>query len=101
MAGVSGVKVAPEARGRGVATALLTELLAVLTGRGYPLSVLYPSTLGVYRSLGWELAGGFYRTEIPGPVLTSLLPPDSEAGFVARRRPGSRCGEPGPRMRKK
>jgi GNAT superfamily N-acetyltransferase len=80
MAGVAGVKTAPEARGRGVATALLTELLSLLPGRGYPISVLYPSTPGVYRSLGWEFGGGFYRTEIAGPALASLLPPDSGAG---------------------
>jgi predicted acetyltransferase len=58
MAGVSGVKVAPEARGRGVATRLLTELLSVLTGLGYPISVLYPTAPGVYRSRGFEFGGG-------------------------------------------
>ncbi|HET7018712.1 MAG TPA: GNAT family N-acetyltransferase [Streptosporangiaceae bacterium] len=77
MAGVSGVKVAPEARGQGVATALLTELLPIMTQRGYPISVLYPTTPGVYRALGWEWAGGFYRSEIAARALTALLPPDS------------------------
>ncbi len=80
MAGVAGVKTAPEARGRGVATALLTEMLAFLPGRGYPVSVLYPSTASLYRSLGWEFGGGFYRTEIVGPALASLLPPELGAG---------------------
>jgi GNAT superfamily N-acetyltransferase len=80
MAGVSGVKVAPEARGRGVATALLTELMSAMTERGFPISVLFPSTPGLYRSLGWEFAGGFYRTEIVGRALTTLLPPDVGVG---------------------
>ncbi len=83
MAGVSGVKVAPEARGRGVATALLTELMSAMTERGYLISVLYPTTPGLYRSLGWEFAGGFYRTEIVGRALTRLLPPDLGVGAGA------------------
>jgi hypothetical protein len=89
---VSGVKVAPEARGRGVATALLTELMSIMTASGFPISVLYPTTPGLYRSLGWEFAGGFYRTEITGRALASLLPPDSgvaaPVGAVGLRRVG-------------
>ena len=61
MAGVGGVKVAPEQRGRGTGRALMTEVLRVIADRGYPLSVLYPATAPLYRSLGWELAGGLYR----------------------------------------
>ena len=76
MAGVAGVKVAPEARGRGVGRALMTALLGEMARRGYALSVLYPATAQLYRSLGWELAGGHYRAEMPGRSLGSLLPPD-------------------------
>ena len=65
MAGVGGVKVAPEQRGRGTGRALMTELLRVIADRGYPLSVLYPATAPLYRSLGWEMAGGMYRAVIP------------------------------------
>jgi predicted acetyltransferase len=79
MAGVSGVKVAPEARGRGVATALMTELVSVMIELGYPISALYPSTPGMYRSLGWEFGGGFYRTEVAARALNSLLPAQSQA----------------------
>ncbi len=46
MAGVAGVKVAPEERGRGVGRALMAELLADIARRGFPVSTLYPSTLG-------------------------------------------------------
>ena len=43
----------------------MTALLGVIAGRGYPLSVLYPATAPIYRSLGWELAGGLYRAAVP------------------------------------
>ena len=79
MAGVGGVKVAPEERGRGTGRALMTEMLRVIAGRGYPLSVLYPATAPLYRSLGWELAGAFYRAEIPARSLAALLPADGPA----------------------
>jgi GNAT superfamily N-acetyltransferase len=76
MAGVGGVKVAPEARGRGVGRALMTALLTAIADQGFALSVLYPATAQIYRSLGWELAGGNYRAEVPGRTLGSMLPPD-------------------------
>jgi predicted N-acetyltransferase YhbS len=79
MAGVGGVKVAPEQRGRGTGRALVTELLLVIAERGYPLSVLYPATAPLYRSLGWELAGAMYRGVINARSLASLLPPDGPA----------------------
>jgi predicted acetyltransferase len=97
MAGVAGVKVAPEARGRGVGRTLMTEVLTAVAERGYPISVLYPATPPVYRSLGWEFAGGFYRTEIACRALTSLLPPDpssgSPAGVTGLRRAGPEDAE--------
>ncbi len=97
MAGVGGVKVAPEARGRGVGRALMTALLAELAGQGYALSTLYPATAQIYRSLGWELAGGNYRAEVPGRTLGSLLGADpqlpaaqaGDSGSGGDREPGS------------
>jgi predicted acetyltransferase len=76
MAGVAGVKVAPEERGRGVGKALMSELMTDFASRGYPISALYPSTLHIYRSLGWEIAGGFYLTAIPARALIALAAPD-------------------------
>jgi GNAT superfamily N-acetyltransferase len=76
MAGVAGVKVAPEARGRGVGKALMSELTGLIAGRGYPVSVLYPATTPLYRSLGWELAGGLYHATVPARALGTLVPPD-------------------------
>ncbi|HEX9527599.1 MAG TPA: GNAT family N-acetyltransferase [Streptosporangiaceae bacterium] len=78
MAGVGGVKIAPEARGRGIGREMMRALLGAMAGRGYPLSVLYPATAQIYRSLGWEMAGGHYRAEVPGRSLLALLPPDPE-----------------------
>src|SRR5262249_38778477 len=80
MAGVGGGRVAPEARGHGGGTALITQLLGVIAGPGYPLSVLYPATAPVYRSLGWELAGGYYEVTVPTRSLAALPPADIPAG---------------------
>lgn len=76
MAGVAGVKVAPEHRGRGIGRAMMTALLEEITRRGYLVSVLYPSTVPLYRSLGWELAGGRYETCVPSRSLAQLAAPD-------------------------
>jgi predicted acetyltransferase len=76
MAGVAAVKVAPEARGQGLGRQLMTEVLREIAARGYPLSALYPATMPIYRSLGWELAGGRYVAAIPARSLRSLAAPD-------------------------
>jgi predicted acetyltransferase len=76
MAAIAGVKVAPEERGRGIGTAMMTRLLRDVAGRGYPVSVLYPATAPLYRSFGWEIAGGKYETVVPARSLASLIGPD-------------------------
>lgn len=96
MAGVAGVKVAPEYRGRGTGKAMMTTLLAEIARREYPVSVLYPSTVPLYRSMGWELAGGRYETYLPARSLAQLVPPDPLLGEESR--PGAdglRRAEPG------
>jgi predicted N-acetyltransferase YhbS len=95
MAGVGGVKIAPEARGRGAGRALMTGLLGAMAERGYLLSVLYPATAYFYRSLGWELAGGQYRAEIPGRSLGSLRPADPLLTGPAGSPPAVRRAGPG------
>lgn len=96
MAGVAGVKVAPEERGRGVGKGLMTELLADIASRGYPVSTLYPSTLGIYRSLGWENAGGLYETSMPSRALAELAAPDPVLGTAGGPGPaGLRPAGPG------
>ena len=69
MAGVAGVAVAPEYRGRGVGRRLASGLLDLMDGR--PLSALYPATAPVYRSVGYEHAGAEYHLTLPpGPLRT-------------------------------
>jgi predicted acetyltransferase len=79
MGGVASVKVAPEHRGRGIGRTLMTELLNLIAERGYPLSALYPATMPIYRSLGWELAGGRHTFSIPARSLRGLTEPDKAA----------------------
>jgi predicted acetyltransferase len=87
MAGVAGVKVAPEYRGQGVGRALMTALTDLMAERGYPLSALYPATMTIYRSLGWELAGHRHEAVLPSRALSMMARP--EAGAAAGiRRPG-------------
>jgi predicted acetyltransferase len=80
MAGVAGVNIAPGARGHGLGRQLMTEVLREIAASGYPLSALYPATMPIYRSLGWELAGGRYRAVIPARSLRSLAGPDQLPG---------------------
>jgi predicted acetyltransferase len=86
MAGVSGVTVAPEYRGRGVGRGLMTALTALMTERGYPLSALYPATMHIYRQSGWELAGARYEAKLPARSLLSLPKPAGPMPDI--RRPG-------------
>jgi predicted acetyltransferase len=76
MAGVAAVMVAPESRGRGVGRALMATVLDAIAERGYPVSVLYPATTPLYRSLGWELAGGMHQAVIPARSLREFAPTD-------------------------
>src|SRR5580692_5793127 len=78
-AGIASVKVAPEYRGGGVGRRLMTALLDAVAERGYPLSALYPATMPIYRSLGWELAGGRYAATVPARSLRTLVGPDTAA----------------------
>ena len=96
MAGVSSVRVAPEDRGHGVGRLLMTTLLDVIAAHGYPLSVLYPATMPLYRSLGWELAGGRHTAVIPARSLFRLAPPDLAPPDLALAGPGPGLRRAGP-----
>ncbi len=78
MAGVAGVKVAPEYRGKGAGRALMTELTTLMAGRGYPLSALYAATMPIYRQQGWELAGARYTAKFPIRSLRGLDEPSTD-----------------------
>ncbi len=63
--GVSGVVVAPEARGRGAARRMLAESFERMAARGQPISALYPTTATLYRSVGYEVVGWFGQRRLP------------------------------------
>ncbi len=64
MGGVAGVAVHPDARGAGTASRLLTALLPEMTSRGQGISVLFPTVVPLYRSLGWEVVGTLDDTRL-------------------------------------
>jgi predicted acetyltransferase len=72
MAGVAGVVVAPEYRGRGVGSALMDGVIERGRELGFPVSVLYPATVPVYRKRGWEMAGVQSRYTIETRLLRDL-----------------------------
>ena len=88
MAGVAGVKVAPEERGRGVGRAMMAKLLDEIAARGYPVSALYPTTAQVYRSAGWEFAGAKYEVVVPAGSLAALVAADAATAPAKLRRAG-------------
>ena len=97
MAGVAGVKVAPEYRGQGVGRALMTALTELMAERGYPLSALYPATMTIYRSLGWEIAGHRHEAVLPSRALSVMARPEPGAAARIRRTASAtvRSGLPG------
>jgi len=65
MAGIVAVGIAPEHRGYGAATALMAETIRDLHTQGIPISTLFPATQPLYRRVGYEQAGSFYRMKLP------------------------------------
>ncbi len=85
MGGLASVAVAPHARGRGVAGALLDAALPAMRDAGQCVSALYGSVPGLYRSRGWEQAGRRERWRLATAGLARLrapgrLPPMRRAG---------------------
>ncbi len=72
MAGIAGVVVSPEWRGRGVARLLMAKTLERSVELGDVLSVLFPAVPAPYRRLGWEMAGAVTRTTLPAEPLRRL-----------------------------
>ncbi|MEJ7774303.1 MAG: GNAT family N-acetyltransferase [Nocardioidaceae bacterium] len=83
MAGVAGVVVSPEYRGRGVGGALMDGVIERGRELGFPVSALYPATVPVYRRRGWEMAGVQARYTIQTGLLREL-----RGGSVAVREAG-------------
>ncbi|WP_329476159.1 GNAT family N-acetyltransferase [Kribbella sp. NBC_01484] len=72
MAGVAGVVVAPEYRGRGVGSKLMRGVLRRAAEKGFPLSGLYPATTVIYRHLGYEFGGSRYKFSFQSADLRRL-----------------------------
>jgi len=69
MTGVAGVGVAPELRGRGLAGELMRSVVREMRESGTPISTLFPATLPLYRSVGYEIAGATYEARLrPGSI---------------------------------
>jgi predicted acetyltransferase len=88
-ADVGGVAVLPEARGRGVARALLTRLLRGARDRGAAVSALYPTVAAPYRACGWEVCGSLRTVDLATAALARHRP---VAGFTVR--PGGNADLP-------
>jgi predicted acetyltransferase len=72
MGGVSGVAVAPEDRGRGAGREIMMATLERCAELGYPLSVLFPATTPLYRSLGWEHVGARHHITLDAETLRTV-----------------------------
>jgi predicted acetyltransferase len=72
MAGVAGVVVSPEYRGRGVGSMMMRGVLQRAVEKGFPITALYPATTVIYRHLGYEFGGGRYRFSFPSAGLRAL-----------------------------
>lgn len=82
LAGFSPVAVLPEYRGRGWAKAVIVGQYADLRDRGEVISGLFPASVELYRSVGFELAGSYVQRRIPAAHLATLRP---EHPVVVRR----------------
>src|SRR2546430_17358622 len=64
-----------------------TLFRSLMAERGYPLSALYPATMTIYRSLGWEIAGHRHEAVLPSRALSAMARPEPAAA-AGIRRPG-------------
>ncbi|MFN8019566.1 MAG: GNAT family N-acetyltransferase [Acidimicrobiales bacterium] len=72
--GFSPVAVQPEARGRGLGTAVTAGQLPDLRDRGEVVAGLFPASLALYRRSGFELAGSYLRRRFPARDLAAIAP---------------------------
>ncbi|MFI7455142.1 enhanced intracellular survival protein Eis [Nonomuraea sp. NPDC049714] len=86
MAGVAGVTVSPEDRGRGLGTTIMRAAVARAVSFGDAVSALFPATTPIYRSLGFEHAGARYQVSLPAEALRAVVP--SQQVKLRRMGPG-------------
>jgi predicted acetyltransferase len=76
---ITAVKLAPEVRGTGLGRVLMEAVVKALAERGIALSTLYPSAPGLYRRVGYEIAGCTVRyrasrSDLPQRLATPIRP---------------------------
>jgi predicted acetyltransferase len=74
LAGYSPVAVLPEHRGRGLGRAVTAGPFADLRERGEVIAGLFPASVELYRSVGFELAGSYVHRRLPAAHLAALRP---------------------------
>ncbi|MEU0565365.1 GNAT family N-acetyltransferase [Nonomuraea sp. NPDC005983] len=84
MTGVAGVAVNPEDRGRGVGTQIMRAVVERAAALGDAVSVLYPATTPIYRSVGYEHAGARLHVTLQPEALRTIR----TSGQVKLRRMG-------------
>ncbi|MEV0388315.1 GNAT family N-acetyltransferase [Nonomuraea sp. NPDC050643] len=84
MAGVAGVTVSPEDRGRGVGSRIMRAVVERGAALGDAVSALYPATTAIYRAIGYEHAGAQYNVRLPAESLRQIRP----SGLAKLRRMG-------------
>jgi predicted acetyltransferase len=81
-AGIGGVAVAPEHRGRGLASALMKAVVVGARERGAVLSTLFGAAPTLYRQLGYGMLANAYQWRIPMSKLAGTRIP---AGYTLTR----------------
>lgn len=74
LAGYSPVAVLPEHRGKGWGRAVTAGLFPDLRDRGEVIAGLFPASVELYRSVGFELAGSYVMRRIPAAHLAAVRP---------------------------
>jgi predicted acetyltransferase len=81
-AGIGGVAVAPEHRGRGLASALMRATIIGARERGAVVSTLFGAAPALYRRLGYGMLANSYQWRIPMSKLDGIRSP---AGYTLER----------------
>ncbi len=74
LAGYSPVAVAPEYRNQGLARAVMVGQYPDLRERGEVVAGLFPASVALYRSVGFEVAGSYVQRRIAAAHLSTLEP---------------------------
>lgn len=74
LGGFSPVAVLPEFRGQGLGRAITAGQFGDLRERGEVIAGLFPASLALYRSVGFELAGSYVQRRLPASEVGAIRP---------------------------